>query len=401
MENMIRRALRQITYCVVSAASGAVSLVAVVAALLIPPLALRVALGFGALQRSLLASLDGTVIGRPAPGEAGAGWRAVGYALARMPVVAAQAYTAAICAAGLSDVSFPLVWGLPLHRAGTALEPVQVLAPVPFGGLSIATWPGTFVAAANGAVWVLAAVILARAAVAADVWLARALLGPTAGTALQERVRELERTRSLAVDDAAARLRRVERDLHDGAQVRLTALAMHLGMAREKAETAVLSPADLDTIRELLTLAHGNAIGAAAELRDLARGIHPPILDNGLPDALAALAAASPIPVAIRADITERPTPAIETIAYFCAAELVANAIKHSYADNIEIDIYSERTDVLTMTVTDDGVGGADPAGGSGLAGLAQRVSTVDGQLSVSSPPDGPTVVRVALPLRA
>jgi signal transduction histidine kinase len=218
---------------------------------------------------------------------------------------------------------------------------------------------------------------------------------------LKERVRELERTRSLAVDDAAAALRRVERDLHDGAQVRLTALAMHLGMAREKAAAPAVSPADLDAIRELLAIAHGNAVGAAAELRDLARGIHPPVLDNGLPDALESLAAASPIPVTVRADIGERPTQAIETIAYFCVAELIANAIKHSYGDHIEINIYTERTDALTLTVTDDGVGGADPARGSGLSGLAQRVSTVDGRLSLSSPPDGPTVVRVRLPLRA
>jgi signal transduction histidine kinase len=244
-------------------------------------------------------------------------------------------------------------------------------------------------------------VILARAAVTADAWLARALLGPRSGSALKERVRELERTRSLAVDDAAAVLRRVERDLHDGAQVRLTALAMHLGMAREKAAAEAVSAADLEAIRELLAVAHGNAVGAAAELRDLARGIHPPVLDNGLPDALESLAAASPIPATVRADIGDRPTQAIETIAYFCAAELVANAIKHSYANCIEIKIYTERTDALILTVTDDGVGGVDPARGSGLSGLAQRVSTVDGQLVLSSPPDGPTMVRVCLPLRA
>jgi signal transduction histidine kinase len=401
METMIRRALRQITYCVISAASGAVGLVVVLVLLLVPPLALRAAAAFGAFQRSLLARCDGTLISPPLKGDAGAGWRAVAYAFGRLPVVAAQAYTAAICAAGLSDVSFPLVWGLLRHRTGTTLDPVQVLAPVPFGGLSVGTWPGTFVAAANGAVWVLAAVILARAAVAADAWLARALLGPASGTALRERVRELERTRSLAVDDAAAVLRRVERDLHDGAQVRLTALAMHLGMAREKAAAGAVSPADMDAIRELLAIAHGNAVGAAAELRDLARGIHPPVLDTGLPDALASLAAASPIPVTVRADIPERPTQAIETIAYFCAAELLANAIKHSYANKIEINIYSERSHALALTVTDDGVGGADPARGSGLSGLAQRVSTVDGDLSLSSPPDGPTVIRVRLPLRA
>jgi signal transduction histidine kinase len=155
------------------------------------------------------------------------------------------------------------------------------------------------------------------------------------------------------------------------------------------------------TVRELLDAAHRNAVDALADLRDLARGIHPPALDNGLASALATLAASSAIPASVTAEIGTRPAPAIETIAYFCAAELIANATKHSYANQIKINIFTERAGVLRLEVIDDGIGGADAAGGSGLTGLAQRVSTVDGQIDVSSPPGGPTAVTVALPLKA
>ena len=178
---------------------------------------------------------------------------------------------------------------------------------------------------------------------------------------MAERVSELERTRTLAVEDSAAALRRVERDLHDGAQMRLAALAMNLGMAREKLGDDEARP-DHATVRELLDAAHRNAVDALADLRDLARGIHPPALDNGLPSALATLAASSAIPASVTADIGARPAPAIETIAYFCAAELIANATKHSYANQIKINIFTERTGVLRLEVTDDGIGGADAA---------------------------------------
>jgi signal transduction histidine kinase len=151
--------------------------------------------------------------------------------------------------------------------------------------------------------------------------------------------------------------------------------------------------------RELVDEAHRAAKDALAELRDLVRGIHPPVLDNGLADALATLAAGSGIPVELTCDLPRRPTPAIETIAYFCAAELLANAAKHSLADRIGLQA-TGRDGMLLLSVTDDGAGGADPQG-SGLSGLAQRVSTVDGRLEIASPPGGPTRVTVELPLRA
>jgi signal transduction histidine kinase len=232
---------------------------------------------------------------------------------------------------------------------------------------------------------VVAGVWLARGIAAVDARAVRLLLGPS-------RVSELERTRAIAVEDTAAALRRVERDLHDGAQVRLAAVAMNLGLAQERA-------AD-ETLRELLDAAQTGVSGALADLRRIARGIHPPALDSGLADALASLAATSSIPAQVEVELPERPSPAIETMAYFCVAELLANAIKHSSANVIEIKIDMERTRVLRVRVTDDGTGGADPSRGTGLDGLRQRASTVDGKLHVSSPPGGPTTVIVELPVR-
>jgi signal transduction histidine kinase len=272
-----------------------------------------------------------------------------------------------------------------------------VLVGTPFPGrvFHVGTYPGTFLAFAVGAAMVLAAPWVTRAVTSADRWLLRGLLGPGR---LAERVRDLEQTRALAVDDSAALLRQVERDLHDGAQIRLATLAMHLGMAKEKLGDDG-DPLDVAAARELVDAAHRGAKDALGELRDLARGIHPPVLDNGLADALATLAARSAIPVELATDIPERPTPAIETIAYFCAAELLANAAKHSLANRIGVQA-TGRDGMLLLTVTDDGAGGADPHG-SGLAGLAQRVSTVDGRLEIASPPGGPTRVTVELPIRA
>src|SRR5262249_6555870 len=146
--------------------------------------------------------------------------------------------------------------------------------------------------------------------------------------------------------------------------------------------------------------AHRGAKDALAELRSLVRGVHPPVLDNGLADALATLAGDSPIPVTIETDLPERPSPAIETIAYFCVAELLANAAKHSRASRADVGIAGTGR-ALTVRVVDDGVGGADPGRGSGLAGLADRIGTVDGRLEVASPRGGPTRVTVELPLAA
>ncbi len=213
--------------------------------------------------------------------------------------------------------------------------------------------------------------------------------------AAAERARELEERRARAVDESAARLRRIERDLHDGAQVRLAALAMTLGEIKENLAQA----GDKRTLA-LASTAHQNAKDTLTELRDLARGIHPPVLDRGLGPALGILASTSALPVTVTADLAERPSPAIEAMAYFCTAELLANAAKHSGAAQVAVGL-REQDHGLLMSVTDDGSGGARLVPGGGLAGLLERVQTVDGRLEVDSPPGGPTTVTVELPRHA
>ncbi|WP_242422719.1 sensor histidine kinase, partial [Frankia torreyi] len=240
-----------------------------------------------------------------------------------------------------------------------------------------------------------------RGLVHLDVLLIRGLLGPTRRSLTAQRVRDLERTRAAAVDDSAAALRRIERDLHDGAQARLVAMAMNLGIAREHL-AADGDAVDLDATRTLVDAAHRDVKEALVELRNLARGIHPPILDRGLEAALASLTAGSALPVRVRVDLPDRPSAAIETIAYFCVAELLANAAKHSHAGEAHVSIIG-RARRVRVVVGDDGAGGAriDPEGGGGLAGLVDRVRTVDGWLAATSPPGGPTAVTVDLPLHA
>ena len=214
--------------------------------------------------------------------------------------------------------------------------------------------------------------------------------------AAAERERELTERRARVVDEAEARLRGIERNLHDGAQVRLAALAMTLGEIKENLERA-LDPAG--TI-ELAGAAHRSAKETLTELRDLARGIHPAVLDRGLPAALALLAEASAVPATATVDIARRPSPAIEAIAYYCAAELLANVAKHAGAARANISV-REVDGRLVMRVTDDGAGGAKRKPGGGLTGLTDRVQTVDGRLSLHSPPGGPTTVTVELPVSA
>jgi signal transduction histidine kinase len=216
------------------------------------------------------------------------------------------------------------------------------------------------------------------------------LLTPPDRTAMENRIEELTTTRAGAVDAQDAELRRIERDLHDGAQARLVALGMSLGLAEQRLE------ADPDEARQLLVEAKLGAREALEELRDLARGIHPPVLaDRGLGAAVAALAARSPIEVSVSV-VGERPPAAVESAAYFVAAEALANATKHAAARHVEIRI-ARRSDKLSVEVRDDGSGGADPAG-TGLTGLRRRVEALDGRLIVDSPAGGPTIIRAELP---
>ena len=209
--------------------------------------------------------------------------------------------------------------------------------------------------------------------------------------ASHHRIEVLEATRAGAVDAQETELRRIERDLHDGAQARLVALGMSLGLAEQHLET------DPEAVRELLAEARLGAAEALEELRDLARGIHPPILsDRGLEAAVSALVARSPVRVSLEVDVPKRPPPAVETATYFTVSEALANSIKHAGARQVDIRIVTVDGS-LRAEVSDDGNGGAD-ASGRGLSGLRQRVAALDGTLSVSSPEGGPTVVRMELP---
>jgi signal transduction histidine kinase len=241
--------------------------------------------------------------------------------------------------------------------------------------------------------------LLARLMTHVDRGLARLLIGASDADEvrrLSDRVDTLTHSRQAVVDSVEVERRRIERDLHDGPQQRLVAVAMDLGLARQRLDT---DPAAAAT---LLERAHTGAKEAIVEMRRVARGIHPPVLtDRGLDAALSALAARSPVPVSVRVDLPRRPAARLEAIAYFCVSEALTNVAKHARARSARVRVeerYGPEGGVLVATVTDDGVGGADPSRGSGLAGLRDRVAAVDGRVLLSSPPGGPTVITVELP---
>ncbi|WP_433463163.1 sensor histidine kinase [Spirillospora sp. CA-128828] len=242
-----------------------------------------------------------------------------------------------------------------------------------------------------GAAMTAAAVPLGPMFLKAHALFGQSLLAPTRG-ALAERVRQLTETRSETVDASAAELRRIERDLHDGAQARLVALSMNIGLAEE------MMKHDPETAQKLLAEAREASGTALTELRDLVRGIHPPVLaERGLDGAVRALALTLPLPVDVRIDMPGRAEAPAESAAYFAVAEMLANVVKHSAAQRAWIQI--EHTgDRLLMIIGDDGTGGADPADGSGMRGIERRLAAFDGTMAVTSPPGGPTVVTMELP---
>ncbi|MEU7984027.1 sensor domain-containing protein [Streptosporangium canum] len=248
------------------------------------------------------------------------------------------------------------------------------------------------VAALLAVVLLVAGPWVARGVTALDVIAAEALLGPSLSDRLVQRVETLRESRAEVVDAADAERRRLERDLHDGAQQRLVSLAMNLGMARATL-TDVPDPA-----RQAIVRAHEEAKQALKELRDLVRGLHPAVLnDQGLDAALSGIAARAPFPVRLRVDVPERASPTIEAIAFFVVSEALTNVSKHARASGAEVTV--RRADGrLHLVIADDGRGGARLGGGTGLRGLAQRAGSVDGTLDVDSPPGGPTTIRVELP---
>jgi signal transduction histidine kinase len=251
---------------------------------------------------------------------------------------------------------------------------------------------GRALLAGIGLVLLLAAPAVLRALVSLDVAVARSLLGPVPEV-LAARVHELERSRARVVDAGEAERRRLERDLHDGTQQRLVALGMTLGRAKARYKQ------DPTAVGDLLDDAHQQAKDTVTELRGLIRGLHPPVLtDRGLDAALSAIAVRCPVPVQLTVELEERPAATVEAIGYFVVAEALTNVARHSRAAHASVTVRREGHGPVWISVVDDGVGGADPDRGTGLRGLADRVSGVDGQLSVDSPVGGPTVLTVELP---
>ncbi|MFE1286572.1 sensor histidine kinase [Streptomyces sp. NPDC058751] len=360
--------------------------------------------GLGSLERARARGLLGAEVAEPEPlrmkkhgamawmGAAlksGTSWRHLLYAVVQFPwsvfsfVVAVNFW-----AYGWAMLTYPLwFWVFPMYGGQDGLQLYgddthSIYLDNPFE---------ITVTALVGLLFTMATPWIVRALTSVDRLMVGGLLGPSR---LATRVVELESDRGVVVDTAAADLRRIERDLHDGAQARLVALAMDLGLAKEKLAE------DPGAAARMVDEAHGEVKTALQELRDLARGIHPAVLtDRGLDAALSAVASRCTVPVQVEVDLAARPAPAIEGIAYFTVSELLQNISKHSRATRATVDVW--RVDSrLMIQVSDNGVGGADATEGSGLAGLAERLDAVDGILVVDSPPAGPTRITAELPWR-
>ncbi|WP_394433337.1 sensor histidine kinase [Streptomyces sp. SGAir0957] len=367
--------------------------------------ALAGARGIGALERVRARALLGLEIGSPEPVrprkggplawigatlKSGASWRHLVYTVLHFPwAVFAFSVAVTFWTTGWTLLTYPLwQWIYPMYggQGGLQLygdEAHSVYLDNPFE---------ITLTAAVGLLVTLATPWIVRALTTVDRFLVVGLLGPSR---LVSRVVELESDRGVVVDTAAADLRRIERDLHDGAQARLVNLAMDLGLAKEKLSE------DPQTAARMVDEAHGEVKTALQELRDLARGIHPAVLtDRGLDAALSAVASRCTVPVTVEVDLRERPAPAIEGIAYFTVSELLQNISKHSRATRAGVDVWRSG-DRLMLQVSDNGVGGAAVSAGSGLAGLTERLDAVDGILLVDSPPAGPTRVTAELPWRS
>ncbi|MFD6414776.1 sensor histidine kinase [Streptomyces sp. NPDC060194] len=366
--------------------------------------------GLGVVERARARALLGARVAEPEPLRArtggptgwigatlksGVSWRHALYMLLHFPW-AVFAFTVALTfwAYGWALLTYPLwQWVFPVF---VGVDGVQLYGDGTHNVYLDSTFE-VFATSLTGLPLVLVTPWVVRSLVAVDKLLVTGLLGPSR---LASRVTELESDRGVVVDTAAADLRRIERDLHDGAQARLVSLAMDLGLAKERLAE------DPQAAARMVDEAHGEVKIALQELRDLARGIHPAILtDRGLGPALSALAARCTVPVAVDVDLVDargqavRPVPAIEGIAYFTVSELLQNVSKHSGATRATVDVWRS-ADRLMLLVTDDGAGGAGTATGSGLAGLAERIGAVDGVLVVDSPAGGPTRITAQLPLR-
>nr|WP_202514256.1 MULTISPECIES: sensor histidine kinase [unclassified Streptomyces] len=352
--------------------------------------ALAGARGLGALHRRLVGRSLGEPVEAPdrLPRTAGAvarvrvaltdpvAWRSLLYLLLRLPLGVLGFAAAVVLPLGCVWLTgFPL-WVRLLEPGARPVTWIDVAAP-PLGLVLLAAVPGAV-----------------RMLSGADRRLARLLLGPARA---QRRVRELETARATLLTQNTDELRRLERDLHDGTQARLVALAITLSLA-EDAMPSARAP-ELVRLRALLERARNQTDDTVTELRRLTRGIHPVALDGGLAEALPGLTATSPVPVALRLDLPERPDHVVERALYFCAAELLTNIAKHSGARSAELEA-AAAGGRIRLTVRDDGRGGAATGVGTGLSGLAERLAAVDGALRIDSPPGGPTAITAELPTR-
>lgn len=365
---------------------------------------------FGTVQRALVVGLLHGEVAEPPPFRSrpgvlgfvrssladGPGWRGIAYLVVKAPLVAGGYLVGVWLAAGAVLATYPVWWAL--------FEPENVdpVGRVRQSGIQLGEWyadtmPRVVVTGLVGLLLLWTTPWLVRGLVHVDRWLVGALL---ARSGREARVAHLAQSRTQAVVTADERLRRIERDLHDGAQARMAAVAMSLGQVQEDLADEE-HPLDRERTRRLVDAAHANAMTAIGELRDLARGIHPPVLDVGLTSALTDLAATSPVAVELRLPPDDvRFPPEVESVVWFCAAELMANVTRHSGARRAVVDL-AIVDHVLRLRVTDDGHGGAAPAPGSGLTGLGHRLAPVDGALDVRSPLGGPTAVTVEVPLLA
>jgi signal transduction histidine kinase len=355
-----------------------------------------VAVGLGRIERSRLAALLDLELPSPHPAlpegswfrrlwtraKTASRWKEIGYLLAKLPLgVIPYALVVAFWSFSLALIALPAYVNL---LPGDTAE---------LGLFDVGFGPGVFLAALVGVIGMaVVAPWLTYAFAGLDRVIARALLGPGETAAHAAEMQRLEARRVAAVDAAETERRRIERNLHDGAQARLVGVAMDLGRAEQHFDE------DPERARQLLAGAHDETKAALAELRDLVRGFHPAILeDRGLDPALSAVVARGPVPIDLHIDISQRPPAPVESAAYYIVVEALTNVAKHSGATKASVSV-ARRGDRLAIDITDNGAGGADAANGTGLHGIEERVHGLGGWVHVLSPAGGPTTILVELP---
>jgi signal transduction histidine kinase len=364
-------------YSLVTGAGDAAHIAVYVAAAVVEPVAeLWAVQGVTALQRSRLRSVAGADIpaaSRTAerkpwpvgPWLSTSTWRQIAFHLLSIGI-ATGAGVVTVC------------W----------LAPALAITYLIVGAPSAAT---AAVSCAGGVVLLLTAPRLARQVARVDETLAKTLLGPSQSEELALRLESVTKSRAAIVAATDAERRRIERDLHDGAQQRLVSLAMNLGMTRTRFSDVP------EPVKEVIAEAHEEALLALSEVREFIRGLHPAVLnDRGLDAALSGLVARAPLRVKLTVDMPEPAAASIEAVAYFIVSEALTNVVKQAQATQVEVTVARDG-DVLRIAVADNGVGGAVLAG-TGLGGLMQRAASVDGTLTIDSPPGGPTVITAELP---